>query len=114
MKPRLPAFVAAGIAALMLAGCEPRYKEVVVDSCVRDGQPLKYCTCIASQMKQALGYRDYAVFSDLVLLSGAEEPTPEELLTVMSEQGLTPYELTRIRERITSVGEAAQELCARS
>ena len=55
-------------AAVLLAACTPDYEEVVVAECIRDGESARYCRCQADGMKQALGVRRYAVFTDFILL----------------------------------------------
>jgi hypothetical protein len=99
--------VAVAAAALLLAACTPDYEEVVIGECMRDGETKSYCACQADGMKQVLGVKRYAVFTDFILLGGTGKATRDDVLRLMDRHKLAPEELaatqTAIREAMPLV-----------
>ncbi len=94
---RLAALLAG---AVLLAGCVPDYEEAVVGACVRDGQNRKYCRCQADGMKEALGVRRYALFTDLILLGGTGKASRDDVMRLMDRHKIDPEELAAAQAAI--------------
>ena len=94
-------------ALVLLAACTPDYEEVVVGECMRDGETRRYCECQADGMKQVLGVKRYAVFTDFIVLGGSGKATRDDVLRLMDRHGLAPEDLaasqTAIREALPLV-----------
>ena len=99
------------LAAFCLVACEPRHYEVVEQACVEDGHGPKYCRCLRQAMNEELGYRTFAVFTDLVVLGDDEQIAPGSVLQIMEKHQLTPARLAEIRETIDKAGAQAEQLC---
>ena len=103
----LSLIVLAGLAA----GCEPDYRDSVVRACVLDGNPRAYCDCTAQGMRAVLGLKNYLVFTDLVLLGGAEKAGPEDIVKLMEKHALTPTDFAEIRGRVGELGPQIHAQC---
>ena len=99
------------IACLALSACESRWVEVVVQSCIRDGQPASQCECTAKGMKQALGHENYAVFTDIILISGESAPGEEKMLSIMQEYGMAPGHLEQTLAEIQAATKQVYKVC---
>lgn len=106
---RVPLIILFGFA---LQACEARHYEIVERACQEDGHHVDYCRCLRRQMKEELGFENYRVFSDLVVLGNSTEITSEAVLQTMEKHNLTPASLAEIREAIDKAGPVAEEQCA--
>ena len=106
-------FKIAVLGGLMLAlvACEERYSDVVVEACIADGQPLKFCQCTAKGMKEKLGYDSYAVFSDMIVVGEEAAPGTQEIIDIMEKHGLAPERLTGVLQAIESAASKVHALC---
>lgn len=100
-------------AIVLLAACTPDYEEAVVGECIRDGQGRKYCECQADGMKQALGVKRYAVFTDYILLGGTGKATRNDVLRLIDKHKLAPEELAATQTAINEAMPLVHEHCAR-
>ena len=101
------------IAVVLLAACKPEYQEAVVAECLRDGENRDYCECQASGMKQALGVKRYAVFTDLILLGGTGKATRDDVLRLIDRHKLSPEELAETQAAITDAMPLVHAHCSR-
>jgi len=102
---------ALGGLMLTLAACEEPYGDVVVEACIADGQPLKFCQCTANGMKEKLGYDSYAVFSDMIVVGEEAAPGTQEFISIMEKHGLAPELLTGVLQSIESAAGKVHALC---
>ena len=106
----------AGLAACLislLAACGDDFRDPVVRACVHDGQPRQYCDCTAEGMRAVLGVERYAVFSDLMVLGGAREASPQDIVNLMEKHALTPADFAEIRGTIETYGAQIDQQCRR-
>jgi len=98
---------------LALAACGERYSDTVVEACINDGQPMKYCECTAKGMKAELGEEGYIIFTDIIVLSGNAAPSSTEMIAIMEKHGLAPELLSSIRQSIESAAKKVFAFCRR-
>jgi hypothetical protein len=110
-RTRPAKFAMLGSLMLVLAACEERYSDVVVEACIADGQPLKFCQCTAKGMKDKLGYDSYAVFSDMIVVGEGAAPGTQEIVDIMEKHGLAPELLTVVLQSIESAASKVHALC---
>jgi len=105
---------AAALACVLLdlAACSPASPDIVVGECIRDGEPLRYCECVAEGMKHSLGPEDYAVFTRFIMLGDVDSASPEDILKLMEEFELSPAELADLRGRIAELTDQLHDQCS--
>jgi hypothetical protein len=111
MHPVNSRILVATAVCLLLAACEERYTDTVVEACINDGQPLKYCECTAKGMQAELGDNGYTIFTDIIVLSGNKTPTTAEMIDIMEKHGLAPELLSSIRQSIESAAKKVYAFC---
>ncbi|TDI61170.1 MAG: hypothetical protein E2O92_03840 [Alphaproteobacteria bacterium] len=98
---------------LLLMACEERFTDTIVEACINDGQPMKYCECTAKGMKAELGEDGYVIFTDMIVLSGNAAPSSTEIIAIMEKHGLAPELLSSIRQSIESAAKKVFAFCRR-
>ena len=98
---------------LSLAACGERYSDTVVEACINDGQPMKYCECTAKGMQAELGENHYIIFTDMIILSGNDAPSTAEMTRIMEKHGLAPELLLSIRQSIETAAKKVYAFCRR-
>ncbi len=101
------------IAVLLIAACTPDYEEAVAAECRKDGESAKYCRCQADGMKQALGVKRYAVFTDFILLGGSAKATREDVMKLIDKHKLAPEELAATQAAINDAMPLVHAHCSR-
>jgi hypothetical protein len=100
-------------ACAALAACRPEYQEVVVHECIMDGQDADYCRCQADGMKQALGVKRYAVFTDFILLGGTGKATRDDVLRLMDRHKMSPEDIAATQAAINEAMPLVHAYCNR-
>ncbi|MDA0338697.1 MAG: hypothetical protein O2910_02480 [Proteobacteria bacterium] len=93
-------------------GCDDGFRDPVVRVCVQDGWPYSYCDCSAEGIRKVLGLERYLVYSDLILIGGAESAEPKDILNLMEKHKLTPADFAEIRGAIGHLGPDIHKQCA--
>ena len=99
-------------ALFLLGSCEERPTNVVIDACIGDGQPLKFCECTSRNMDETLGADNYAVFSDIIKLGESQAPQTHEIIRIMEKHGLAPELLASIMRSIELAIIKVQAICS--
>jgi hypothetical protein len=107
--------LAATTGLLLLAGllwaCEPMPQDPIIEACIKDGEPIAFCTCTRNQLKDRLNETDYAVFEELIITGVDPNPEMPIIIRIMDRHGLDPNALNATIERINAQASDINRYC---
>jgi hypothetical protein len=95
-----------------LGACEPMPQDPIIEACIKDGEPIAFCTCTRNQLKDRLNETDYAVFEELIITGVDPNPEMPIITRIMDRYGLDPNALNATIDRINAQATDINRRCS--